>query len=99
MVGDEARRILSEKRIYVISAYNGIALEKPVHWLTNSERYTEAIKNVIVGLEDASPEAIFKLLEETAGRLQKLNIYPKGDKLNEKFQTDIMDWFANYLES
>ena len=95
--GDEARRILSAQGVYVNSAYNGIALDKPIHRLTNSDKYTEAVSKVIVRLKNASPEIIAMFLEETAKRLQALNIYPKGDLLTAKFQTEIMDWLTNYL--
>lgn len=97
--GDEARRILSAQGVYVNSAYNGIALDQPIHQLTNSKKYTEAISEVIVELEHASPEAIVAFLEETAQRLQKLNGYKGGDKLNKLFETEILDWFAKYPET
>ena len=78
------------------SAYNGIALEIPVHQRTNSSSYTEAVSNVIISLRNVPPETIVMFLEETAKRLQALNIYPKGELLQEKFQTEIMDWLENY---
>ena len=96
--GDEARDILSEKGVYVNSAYNGVALDKPIHRLTNSAKYTAAIGEVLVELKHASPEDIAEFLEETAKRLQKLNGYPKGDLLKAKFQSEIMDWFAGYMD-
>lgn len=97
--GDEARNILSEKGVYVNSAYNGIALEKRVHKLTYSTKYTEAISKVIVRLEDAPPEDIAMFLEKTAERLHKLNKH-EGDLLSLKvrYPTEIMDWFASYLD-
>ena len=94
--GDQARDILAERGIYVNSAYNGIALEIPVHQLTNSSGYTKAINTVIVRLRNTSSEDIVMFLEETAKRLQALNIYPRGELLQNKFQTEIMDWLENY---
>ena len=41
----------------------------------------------IVSLRNASSEDIVMFLEETAKRLQALNIYPKGELLRKKFQT------------
>lgn len=87
---------MAERGIYVNSAYNGIALEIPVHQLTNSSGYTKAINAVIVSLENASAEGIVMFLEETARRLQALNIYPRGELLRKKFQAEIMDWLENY---
>ena len=96
--GDEARDILSEKGVYVNSAYNGIALEKSVHKLTNvNSDYTEAISKVIVKLKDAPPEIIEKFLEETTERLHKLNEYKDYPlRLEAEYQTEIMDWFAGF---
>ena len=59
--------------ISVNSAYNGVGLRKRVHYLTNSERYVQAVDAAIRTYHN--PDDIVEFLNDVARDLHNLNQY------------------------
>ena len=78
------RDIWAERGISVNSAYNGVGLERRVHYLTYSDRYVKAVNVAIQEFDN--PDGIVKFLSDIARRLSDLNQYT-GNKalLHNKF--------------